>query len=199
MQRPLRLAGLPGDHRDCVRCRGTDRGLVEIIEQREAVRILPEKRDGVAVEMRYHHLRLLLHFQRWLSAACGVVQHDERCFVTVVTTVFQFFHVEHIAVVLRDGLRGLVEMHRVRHAEMRVIDAERVLGIQRNSFAIAVLDGARDQEWRDRGEAAVGVPDTLAETPALVRRLLHGIVGVGARKAGEQPVCTGVSAEIMVE
>ncbi len=53
VQGPLRLAGLTGNHRNRVRCRGADHRLMEVVEQREAVGILPQERDRVAVDMRH--------------------------------------------------------------------------------------------------------------------------------------------------
>ncbi len=62
MLHPLRLAGLPGDHGDRVRRRRSDRRLEDVVEQGELVGVVPQERDGVAVDIRHRQLTELLRF-----------------------------------------------------------------------------------------------------------------------------------------
>ena len=58
------VADLARDHRDRIRGRRADGGLVHVVEQREAVGELPQERNRVAIEMRHHDLAFLLGLQR---------------------------------------------------------------------------------------------------------------------------------------
>ena len=64
---PLRFARLPCDHRYCIR-RGTRvLGREDVVKDREAAGPLPEKRNGVAVDVRHDQARELrsLGFGTW--------------------------------------------------------------------------------------------------------------------------------------
>ncbi len=69
---PLRLARLPGKHRDGVRRGGRVLGGEDVVEENEAVRILPEERDRVAIDVAHHEPRELRAHGRARSALRGV-------------------------------------------------------------------------------------------------------------------------------
>jgi hypothetical protein len=54
MLHPLRHPGLTSDHGNGVWRRRADHGVKEVIEKREAIRIVPEKWSGVAIHMADH-------------------------------------------------------------------------------------------------------------------------------------------------
>ena len=130
---------------------------MEIVEQREAVRVLPEEGNGVAVDMRHHDLALLLGLQGRIHRGCNVGGIDHRGRGRRVAGEVQTFLVEGVAVVLGDRLGGRVRVHVVDVAGVAVIHRVGVLGIQLHRGAVGVLDGARDQERADRRDAAVDV------------------------------------------
>src|SRR5271170_4477377 len=66
---PLRLTRLARDHGDGVGRRGRVLGGEDVVEDGEAAGVAPEKRDGVAVDMRHHEAGELLAHRLALAAA----------------------------------------------------------------------------------------------------------------------------------
>ena len=100
MQRPLRLARLARDHRDRVRRRRADDGLMHRVEQGEAVGELPQERHGVAVVMGHDELALLLGGYRRIAHR----GHASRDRDDLAALGRQAFLVERIAIVGGDAV-----------------------------------------------------------------------------------------------
>jgi hypothetical protein len=154
---------------------------VEIVEQREAVGILPEIRGGIAVDVAQRHLaHLLLHERR----VGGRRQPGGLADDLPLRVGGEALLVEREAVVQRDLVD---EVLADQDAGMRVIHRCGVGRIERHGLAVHVLHGLRDQERADGADAAVGIDDRLDKA---------GRVRLGL---GEQPVRAREGAEIEVE
>ncbi len=126
---PLRIADLARDHRDRVRRRGASCRLMEIVEQRKTVRVLPEERYRVAVDVRDHDLALLLRLQRGIGGRRDAAAVNDRRLRRCIAREMQALLIEHVAIVQRLRLCRRVIVKIIHVAIVAMVNRVRILGI----------------------------------------------------------------------
>ena len=164
VEHPLGLAGLAGDHGDGVGAGGADDGVEEVVEESEAVGVLPEERGGVAIDVGHGEFAGLLVLEGGSLAGLAV---DE----------LHPFLGDGVAIVAGGSVEIEVELGGGGY--VRVVVGADVGGIERDGFAVGVGEGEGDAEGLDGGDAAVGVDDGLIEARNLVGRMREEAFGSG--------------------
>ncbi len=177
MQHPLRLAALPADHGNRIGRRWTDDRVHEVVEEREAVRITPEKRRRVAVHMSHHQLTKLLAFERRRLGRLAIGQRH---------ALFG----QRILRVPRHTVR--IQSNLARDGHVRVIHRGYVRRIKRHGLALCIDDCCWNTEWRNRPQSSVGVHNWLLEASDIVSIVRTGWSCI-------EPVRPGITSKIKIK
>jgi len=136
---------------------------MKIIEEREAVGILPKERDRIAIEVRHHQFGLLLLRQRRVSGRreTGRQRND------LSVDGRQSLGVEGITVVGRHFV--CVDVQTVVDTGVRMIRGVGVGGIEWHRPTVDGRDRLGNEERRDCTYGSVGIDDLLHEAGSRAR------------------------------